>query len=151
MSLPKQFEERLAAAGEVLKGVSEMEAGESVTPSGWTRRHVLGHLLDSCINNHVRFVRASLNASFEGPSYDQKGWVSTHGYAQMSWQTLVDFWISHNQLLLAAVRGIQEEKYLVPCRIGDHDVVTLEFLMLDYLDHTEHHIRQIGGGGGVRS
>jgi len=35
---------------------------------GWSRREELGHLIDSAVNNHNRFVRASLEPAYAGPA-----------------------------------------------------------------------------------
>ena len=33
-------------------------------PGGWTPKQELGHLLDSALNNHLRFVRAALDGAY---------------------------------------------------------------------------------------
>ena len=33
-------------------------------PGGWTRKQIMGHLLDSAANNRQRFVRASTEGSY---------------------------------------------------------------------------------------
>jgi hypothetical protein len=58
--------------------------------SGWSRREELGHLIDSAVNIHARFVRAALEPAFEGPTYDQEGWVSVHRYREIPWTELVE-------------------------------------------------------------
>ena len=55
---------------------------------GWTRKQIVGHLLDSAANNRQRFVRATIHGSFTGPDYAQDGWVAAHGYADQPWTTL---------------------------------------------------------------
>ena len=34
---------------------------------GWTRKQILGHLLDSAANNRQRFVRAAIDGTYAGP------------------------------------------------------------------------------------
>ena len=51
-----------------------LPAGLADTPwreGGWTRKQIVGHLLDSAANNRQRFVRASLDGSYAGPFYAQ--------------------------------------------------------------------------------
>src|ERR1035438_4149661 len=56
---------------------------------GWTRKQVLGPLLDFAANNRQRFVRAATEGEFSGPNYMQEAWVAAHGYADQSWETLL--------------------------------------------------------------
>jgi hypothetical protein len=44
-------------ATERLRGLSESDAVASRGDGKWTRREILGHLVDSATNNHQRFVR----------------------------------------------------------------------------------------------
>ena len=48
---------------------------------GWTRKQIVGHLLDSAANNRQRFVRAAIDGKYAGPKYAQEAWVAAHGYA----------------------------------------------------------------------
>src|SRR5215469_2538075 len=59
---------------------------------GWTRKQIVGHLLDSAANNRQRFVRASTEGSYKGPKYAQDAWVAAHGYADQPWRLLLDWW-----------------------------------------------------------
>ena len=55
--------------------VSEAKSNKPVLAGGWSRKQVLGHLIDSASNNHQRFVRAALRGSLDFPGYDQDGFV----------------------------------------------------------------------------
>ena len=75
----------------------------AVRPSGegsWSPKEELGHLIDSAANNHMRFVRASLDGTYRGPGYAQRDWVSIHGYQKMPWSDIVSTWLTHNRLLV---------------------------------------------------
>jgi len=58
---------------------------------GWTRKEIVGHLLDSAANNRQRFVRAATEGLYAGPSYEQMAWVKMHGYAEQPWETLLEW------------------------------------------------------------
>jgi hypothetical protein len=46
-----------------LAAISEADAGRRHDGSqGWSRKHEIGHLIDSATNNRVRFVNAALAA-----------------------------------------------------------------------------------------
>lgn len=97
------------------------------------------------MNNHVRFVRASLEGENSGPGYDQDGWVRAHGYHEIPWLSLLDTWRHHNELLVRLVKRIPEERLTAPCRIGSAAPVTLQFLIEDYILHMQHHLDHILG------
>jgi len=110
---------------------------------GWTRKQVLGHMIDSAANNHQRFVRAVLDGSYIGPFYAQQGWVTAHGYDEMSWSKLLDWWQTYHEILIAVVERIPIEKLDVECTVGTDEPVTLRFLIGDYISHQQHHLAQI--------
>jgi len=143
-SLAKNLEQVLAYEYVNLRVLTNEQA--AVRPSGadsWSRKEELGHLIDSAVNNHVRFAAASLQSEFNGPTYEQDGWVRAHGYHEMPWLSILDSWRQHNELLLRLVKRIPEERLSVPCRIGSADAVTLRFLIEDYVLHMQHHLDHI--------
>jgi hypothetical protein len=150
--MPKElsqiFQRRLDQAETRLSGVGEQQAAEPIRPGGWLRKEVLGHLHDSAANNHQRFVRATLDGQYEGPGYEQEGWVRLHGYAELPWTTLLSNWRDRNAVLVRIVERIPEQQLSAPCRIGDGAPVTLQFVIEDYLRHLEHHVGQITGEAG---
>ena len=110
---------------------------------GWTRKQVLGHMIDSAANNHQRFVRAALDGQYTGPFYAQEGWVAAHGYNEMPWPTLLAWWQTYHEMLKAVVERIPAEKLTAECLVGDDKPVTLQFLVEDYIAHQKHHLAQI--------
>ena len=44
----------------VLAGFSGAESEQRPSPERWTKKEVVGHLIDSASNNHQRFVRCQL-------------------------------------------------------------------------------------------
>ncbi len=126
-----------------LQAVTEEKAAAKPGPEHWSRKQELGHLIDSAANNHVRIVRAALDAEFRGPSYDQQGWVRAHAYQDLPWPSLVDFWSRYNALLAHVIEGIPGERLKAPCIITGHAPLTLEGLIEDYMAHIRHHLDHI--------
>ena len=121
-----------------------LDVRESSTgPGEWTRSQVLGHLLDSASNNHQRFVRAQLQDPLSLPGYTQDEWVSTQHYKERPWDELVAFWTAYNRHLLHLMEWTPASRLRTLCRIGDADPVTLEFLMVDYVRHLQHHLQKL--------
>jgi hypothetical protein len=110
---------------------------------GWTRKQIVGHLLDSAANNRQRFVRAAIHGSFTGPDYAQAAWVVAHGYAGQSWSTLLSWWQTEHEILAAAVDNIPEERMESCCVVGQNAPVTLCFLVEDYFRHQRWHLAQL--------
>ena len=140
-----QFRERISSAYELLRGVSEQSSQLPVREGGWSRKEILGHLIDSALNNHQRFVRAALDGFYNGPSYQQEGWVAMHGYQTMGWDVLLQHWRCQNELLCEVVERIPANRLGGQCRVGEDAPVTLRFLIEDYLAHLGHHVQQITG------
>ena len=126
-----------------LRQITEPESAAKPTPGAWSKKEELGHLIDSAANNHVRFVRATIEPEFRGPGYQQDEWVRLHGYQGMAWTDIVDFWRHYNDFLMGVVRRIPEEKLLTPCVVGESAPVTLKFLIEDYVLHMQHHLDHI--------
>ena len=132
------------SAEEILRRVSAEESSAPILPGGWSRRQVMGHLIDSASNNHQRFVRASLQDSLEFPNYDQNGWARVQVREEVDWSLLVALWANYNRYLAHVIARLPPTKLEVSCRIGENEPVTLKFLAEDYLRHMVHHLGQIG-------
>lgn len=116
------------------------------TPLGkgrWTRLQVLGHLIDSAANNHQRFVRALIQPRLDWPGYDQAAHVSTQNYAGADPAVCVALFCAYNRLISHVIGQTSEIKASTPCSIGGAQEMTLSDLILDYVAHLEHHLRQV--------
>jgi hypothetical protein len=132
------------AAEPRLREISETESTQPVLACGWSRKQVIGHLIDSASNNHQRFVRAALQTSLDFPGYDQGGSVRVQAVQDADWRLLVVLWAAYNRYLAHVIARLPAAKLETVCRIGSGDAVTLEFLAKDYLTHLGHHLGQLG-------
>ena len=110
---------------------------------GWTRKQIVGHLLDSAANNRQRFVRAAIDGSYAGPGYAQDAWVAAHGYTHLSWKTLIEWWNVEHGILMAVVQRIPEDRMTAQCTVSNDAPVTLRYLIEDYTRHQFHHFAQL--------
>ena len=115
----------------------------ATTPSGsWSHHQVIGHLIDSAANNHQRFVRLQVEAVLDFPPYQQNHWVSSQHYASRDWRALLELWRSYNLHLAWVMRHIPPGALRNVWRAPRGDL-TLEFLMVDYVEHLRHHLASL--------
>jgi hypothetical protein len=138
-----QFELVLATAPRKLVDITEADAAHKPAPDRWSKKEILGHLIDSAGNNHQRFVRCQFTPLLEFPEYDQNPWVARQAYATEPWPDLVNLWLLLNRHLLHIVKATPPEVHKHELKIGDHNRMTFEALVPSYLQHLEHHLAQI--------
>jgi hypothetical protein len=131
------------AAQPSLLQIGEADSGAPLRPGGWSRKQVIGHLIDSASNNHQRFVRAAIQGSLDFPGYDQEGCVRVQAVQEMPWPALVALWAGYNRYLAHILAHLPEDSLQASCRIGGNPPVTLQFLAEDYLAHLIHHLEQV--------
>jgi len=138
-----EFKTLLDQSSKKLAAIPDSDSGNKSSPEEWSKKEILGHLIDSAANNHQRFVRAQLTAELRIPGYEQHLWVTTQRYQNEPWADLVQFWKSYNVHLLHTISSIPERSLGNFCIIGDGKPVTLEFVIQDYVRHLKHHLDQI--------
>jgi hypothetical protein len=134
----------VALLNEQLPDFSEEELSQPLTPGGWSRKQILGHLLDSAANNHRRFVLCQIQEGpFQMRPYDQNKWVECGCYQNTPILDLLVFWTLYNQQLARIIEAVPVPLLNHPCAFENGYTVTLEWLIEDYTVHLEHHVRQI--------
>jgi hypothetical protein len=127
---------------EKLFSVTEEEAQQKPNPEKWSKKEILGHLIDSAANNHQRFVRLQIENEFSFPGYKQDEWVAVEHWQQKDWKGIIVLWQMYNRHLLHVLQYVDETKLSNTINMNDH-VYSLQFLIDDYVDHMEHHLKQI--------
>lgn len=135
----------LADAEPRLRAVAE--EGSLIPPKGmtWSRREILGHLIDSAANNHQRFVRAQFQAEMSFPRYVGDEWVAAQGYAERPWAELLELWRWYNRHLLHVMGRIPAPALSHVCVVSEDEPSALGDHVVDYVLHLEHHLGQILG------
>jgi ribosomal protein S18 acetylase RimI-like enzyme len=127
----------------LLEQVPESAAAERPERGKWSAKEIIGHLIDSGINNNTRFIRSQQISLLEIPGYDQDFWTRGQAWQHMGWQDLINLWAVFNKHLSITIRTIPATKLQHQCKISDRVPVTLLFLVTDYVEHFKHHLQQL--------
>ena len=125
--------------------IADEAAGRSAGPEKWSRKQILGHLIDSAANNHQRFIRLQTTPELHFPGYQQNDWVRLNHYENRPWREIVTLWAAYNRHLADVIEQIAPEA-LGHLWVWEEGRYTLEFVATDYLAHLRHHIEQIEQG-----
>lgn len=110
----------------------------------WSKKEVLGHLVDSAIHNLVRFTEINyLEKPYRHRPYNQIDLVNANQYQTKEINELTQLWFSLNKQILRIMKSVDEEALDYKIILSDESVIDLRFLMTDYVEHLEHHINQI--------
>lgn len=84
----------------LLRAVNPADAGVRPAPGKWSKKEILGHLIDSAGNNQQKFVRLlSSDEPVAFVGYVQDAWVAVQRYQEADWQHLVELWRGLNEHL----------------------------------------------------
>jgi len=139
-----QLRRLLASLPSRLSTIGAEAAGHKPSPTAWSPKQELGHLIDSAANNHQRIVRAQFEDGLHLPEYDGDRWVELHGYQNREWSDLIEFWRFGNSQLLAAAESAPPDACSHTLKIGESEPLTLRFVIDDYIDHMSNHLKHIG-------
>jgi len=148
-----EFRRTLTEAVDRLLLYSDADAARPLAPGKWSRKEIVGHLIDSAANNHARFVRAQLQDDMVFDGYEQARWVEVQRYRERPWTELVGLWQAYN-LHIASVMATADPAAVARPRarhnldriamtpVSAAEPATLGYFMRDYVAHLKHHLRQ---------
>ena len=125
-----------------LEKINEADFIFKTSSTQWSKKEILGHLIDSTTNNHQRFIRIQ----YENEPvifYDQNQWNELSHYNEISTSHLIEFWKFYNQHVVEILQVIPAENFY---RLGvgkDGRKFPLYFYITDYVQHLEHHLKQL--------
>jgi hypothetical protein len=140
----RDLKRTIDAALPKLRAIPDAAATEPRAAGKWSRKQIIGHLIDSASNNHQRFIRAQETSKLVFPPYEQDHWSNSQHCNERRWADLVDLWYGYNAHLAHVMTHIDDASLAVPCFIESSEPVTLEFLVIDYVRHLRHHLAQVG-------
>ena len=127
----------------ILEKISDENASLKPQPSKWSKKEIIGHLIDSACNNQQKFVRTMANSHTDFVGYTQDFWVENQAYNLANWQDLLSFWQNYNLHIAHIIENVLPEKLKNTISIQGSEPFTLAFIMSDYAEHLKHHLKQI--------
>lgn len=120
-----------------LQQLSETDLFFKPAPAKWSKKEVLGHLIDSAQTNIRRFVMAQYE---DKPKivYAQDTWVIAANYQNYPTADLIALWVllnKHIGIVLKNMPAGAEEK-----EVQTQELHTVEWLAADYNKHLLHHL-----------
>jgi hypothetical protein len=129
-----------------LKRLSSEALLDRPAPGKWSKQEILGHLIDSAVNNLKRFTEIQfLPQPYTVISYRQNELVVTNDYQNLPLQHLLYLWQALNRQIVFVVKNIPFEKlnYPVDPQYEEKELKTLGWIICDYVAHMDHHFGQI--------
>jgi DinB superfamily len=144
MKNEEQLLEIVNESDSTFNNLTEAEWSAKPNESKWSKKEILGHLIDSASNNLRRFIVTQYRQN-DKIVYFQDDWVKLQNYQESDINELILIWKALNRQIARVISIIPEEKLKNTCDTGKNstELHNLEFLIHDYLVHLRHHIEQI--------
>ncbi len=122
-----------------LEAVPEEIYARKLRPDKWSKKEILGHLVDSAQNNIRRFIVAQYE---DTPVilYTQDKWVELTAYQRYPIRDLLSLWILLNRHIVRVLRSLPPGATARKCFTGNSHAHTLEWVAADYCNHLLHHL-----------
>jgi hypothetical protein len=124
--------------------IQESEFSAKPNKNKWSKKEVIGHLIDSAQNNLRRFIVGQYDDSSH-IIYEQDFWVTANAYQQMSQQEIILLWKLLNERICSVLASMPVENYGKEVNTGKGSIQlhSLEWLAVDYVKHLKHHLNQV--------
>jgi hypothetical protein len=120
--------------------ISEVAWNHKPLPSKWSKKELLGHLIDSASNNLRRFVVGQYEQGVK-IGYQQDEWVAIQDYQAANIEDLKLLWKLMNEQIIRVLKKIPGDR-LQNISVREQEY-TLAYYIEDYLVHLNYHLAQI--------
>jgi hypothetical protein len=113
-------------------------------PDKWSKKQIIGHLIDSAQINLQRFVRCTYEENFK-LTYEQVEWVEAQHYQEAEINELLGLWKLLNLQIARVLTNYPADRLQTKCDSSKTAAAlhTVEWLAADYVEHMRHHLKQI--------
>jgi hypothetical protein len=113
----------------------------------WSKKEILGHLIDSALNNIQRFTEIQyINKPYTIKKYNSEELVKANNYQKQNILDLFQLWNQLNKQICFIIRNQTQTMLEYLLILPDGQTKDLKFLIIDYINHLEHHLSQIRSG-----
>jgi hypothetical protein len=110
----------------------------------WSKKEILGHLIDSALNNIQRFTEIQYSEKpYQVRKYNPDELVKANNYQYKDNGDLFQLWLQLNKQIGFIMHNQTQTTLQYSLILPDGQPKNLRFLMIDYVDHLEHHLNQI--------
>ena len=144
----KELRDIVAAYSRKFLAFSDQDFAVKPNPTKWSRKEVVGHLIDSGQNNLRRFIVGQYDHQ-PLVIYEQNFWVNASNYQQAKKEDVIELWRLINNQICAVLVSMPRENYSMQAntsRTTTPELHPLEWLAADYVKHMKHHINQVIAG-----
>ncbi|MCZ4245169.1 DinB family protein [Pedobacter punctiformis] len=126
------------------ESITEEAWNDKPQPLKWSKKELLGHLVDSASNNTRRLIVGQYEQGAK-IVYHQDEWVSYQNYQEASVADVKILWKLLNDQIARVIEKIPENKLQNVCDTGKGKVEmhTLAYFIEDYVVHLKYHLKQI--------
>lgn len=124
-----------------IEGIPDADFSAKPFPNKWSKKEVLGHLIDSAQNNLRRFICGQYEADPPFIVYQQDFWVEANQYQEAPGAEVIGLWRLINLRICAVLGNMPQKNYAKEINTGKPH--SLEWLAQDYVKHLKHHLNQI--------
>jgi hypothetical protein len=107
----------------------------------WSKKEVVGHLIDSAQNNLRRFICGQYEPTAPKIVYNQDFWVVANSYQLMDKEDIIRLWKLINKRIVAVLDQMPQSNYSKQAETSS--LHSLEWLAEDYVRHMKHHLNQV--------
>ena len=140
-----KLDELLLKTKEYISKSSDTELSFKANPEKWSKKEIIGHLIDSGINNTLRFTAVLIEKEpYRIRPMKQVELVKVNDYQNSDIKELLVLLLSIN-IRIKKLMHLQDTQTLAT-RIELYtkgNMSDLRYLMEDYVEHFEHHVNQI--------
>lgn len=108
-------------------------------------KQILGHLIDSGVNNHHRIVRLQYQKRLSFPDYqpDNDTWIQIQNYEGKDWQELILVWKYYSRHIAFIVQQVEESSLNNLWSDGFIAPISLEDIIIGFPEHFKLHLTEI--------
>ena len=136
----KELEQIIIIYQPLLEKIDTASFSLKPLPNKWSKKEILGHLIDSAQNNIRRFIVGQYE---DQPhiEYNQDQWVTISDYQHYDERDLMSFWVLINKHIVRILKNTSS--HAAKRLVRKQEIHSIEWLAADYNKHLLHHLHYL--------